>query len=130
VRESTIVQIFIFSPFELEIGNSFQNATVQAGNSPKWQHYFLAGWRGILERLYGNEGNGGAALAEAKGFCAVVGSQIAPSAGLRSEEFGQIWHILAFFCSSSSALVCAASLATIYVQTGQSFETITKAQNY
>lgn len=93
-----------YNPFTLEIGNSFSNSSAN-GKSPQWYHYFFAGWRGALERLYGNEN-----LEQAKGMFILIGSKIPPSAGL----------------SSSSALVCAAALATLCVQTGQAFGNISK----
>uniref|UniRef100_A0A1I8BMT9 Galactokinase n=1 Tax=Meloidogyne hapla TaxID=6305 RepID=A0A1I8BMT9_MELHA len=110
--ENNKLQRFIhFSSFTLEIGNSFSNALAN-GSSPQWYHYFFAGWRGALERLYKPDGdeNEDKALEQAKGMFVLVGSRIPPSAGL----------------SSSSALVCAAALATLCVQTGQAFGKISK----
>uniref|UniRef100_A0A183CG50 Galactokinase n=1 Tax=Globodera pallida TaxID=36090 RepID=A0A183CG50_GLOPA len=104
-----------YPAFTLDISRSFADASAN-GAVPKWHHYFLAGWRGILETL--GKGPGGAdtaakALEKAKGLRAVVASRIPPSAGL----------------SSSSALVCAAALATLCVQTdGQPFERISKKE--
>uniref|UniRef100_A0A914H4M8 Galactokinase n=1 Tax=Globodera rostochiensis TaxID=31243 RepID=A0A914H4M8_GLORO len=104
-----------YPAFTLDISRSFADASAN-GAVPKWHHYFLAGWRGILETLgKGPEGADTAAeaLEKAKGLRAVVASRIPPSAGL----------------SSSSALVCAAALATLCVQTnGQPFERISKKE--
>ncbi|KAL3068538.1 hypothetical protein niasHT_030829 [Heterodera trifolii] len=90
-----------YPPFTLAISDSFSGASTN-GAVPKWHHYFLAGWRGILESLAQREGvnTEAEALQRAKGMRAVVASRIPPSAGL----------------SSSSALVCAAALATLCVQ--------------
>uniref|UniRef100_A0A915N447 Uncharacterized protein n=1 Tax=Meloidogyne javanica TaxID=6303 RepID=A0A915N447_MELJA len=61
-----------YNPFTLEIGNSFSNSSAN-GKSPQWYHYFFAGWRGALERLYGNV-NENKVLEQAKGMFILVAS--------------------------------------------------------
>uniref|UniRef100_A0A0N5AA68 Galactokinase n=1 Tax=Syphacia muris TaxID=451379 RepID=A0A0N5AA68_9BILA len=70
------------------------------GKPIKWYHYFLCGWKGILEELN----------LKPKGFNVLVSGQIPVSSGL----------------SSSSSLVCAAALATLYLYTGKTFDIISK----
>uniref|UniRef100_A0A914DLH9 Galactokinase n=1 Tax=Acrobeloides nanus TaxID=290746 RepID=A0A914DLH9_9BILA len=72
---------------------------------PEWYEYFLAGWRGVLERLSID-------IASSKGMNLLVYGTIPPASGV----------------SSSSALVCAAALTTIAMQTGKSFEVVSRSE--
>ena len=62
--------------------------------SPKWYHYFLCGFKGILDHFD---------LNDPVGLCLLVDGTVPRSAGL----------------SSSSAFVCAAALATMHANNKQ-----------
>ncbi|VDN55077.1 unnamed protein product [Dracunculus medinensis] len=66
----------------------------------EWYHYLLSGWKGVIDQLQ----------ISPKGMNILVSGLIPPSAGL----------------SSSSSIVCAAALATIAINTGKTFELISK----
>ncbi|CAJ0566644.1 unnamed protein product, partial [Mesorhabditis spiculigera] len=65
---------------------------------PKWFHYVLCGWRGVLDAI-------GVQDKEQKGMNVLMKGTIPPASGL----------------SSSSSLVCASALATLALHTGEGF---------
>ncbi|KJH52936.1 GHMP kinase protein [Dictyocaulus viviparus] len=73
---------------------------------PKWYDYVLCGWKGILDKVGGEQIGFDLLVYEVRSF---FGS-IPPSSGL----------------SSSSSLVCAAALSTWMIHTGKIFEGITR----
>lgn len=73
--------------------NCFKIEPPAAGCRPEWHNYFLSGVKGILEYLQEDKN------ISRKGFVAAIDGNIPPASGL----------------SSSSALVCAAALATAFI---------------
>lgn len=69
---------------------------------PEWHHYFLCGWKGILEHF----------KIVSKGINVFLSGSIPPSSGL----------------SSSSSIVCASALATLALHTGKTFDLISKVE--
>ncbi|CAJ0572382.1 unnamed protein product, partial [Mesorhabditis spiculigera] len=65
---------------------------------PKWFHYVLCGWRGVLDAI-------GVQDKDQKGMNVLMKGTIPPASGL----------------SSSSSLVCASALATLALHTGEGF---------